>query len=60
MALGGCWYVSFPLEQYNEDVITIASERGLTIIDAQYQGANMQMRNAPILTLKEVKPSPKK
>jgi len=58
--MGGCWYITFPLDQYNEDVMAIASENGLTVIDSVHQGANMQMRNAPILTLKEVKTSPKK
>ena len=60
MSLGGVWFVAFPLDQYNEDVMTIARENGLTVIDSVQQGANLQMRNAPILTLKEVKTSPKK
>lgn len=57
--MGGVWYVNFPLSQYNEDVKAIAVDLGLTIVDAQYQGNNLQMSNAPILTLKE-KVSPKK
>ena len=58
--MGGCWYIIFPLDQYNEDVMAIARENGLTVIDSAHQGSNLQMRNAPILTLKEVKISPKK
>jgi hypothetical protein len=57
---GGVLYVAFPLSQYNEDVRAIAIERGLTIIDAKYQGVNLQMPNPPKLTLKESKPSSKK
>jgi len=51
--LGGCWYIAFPLSQYNEDVKAIAQERGLTIVDKVHQGGNLQMANAPVLTFKE-------
>lgn len=57
--MGGVWYVEFPLSQYNESVAQIALERGLTIVDKYFQGANLQMRDAPILTKKE-KPTTKK
>jgi hypothetical protein len=58
--IGGVFYVAFPLSQYNEDVREIAKERGLTIVDAKYQGVNLQMANPPKLTIKESKPSSKK
>jgi len=51
--MGGCWYLDFPIDQYNENVEQIALDRGLTIIDAKFQGANLQMRDVPILTKKE-------
>ena len=45
------WYVEFPTFQYNEDVKTLAKERGLTIIDAKFDEGD-GVKDPPALTLK--------
>jgi aspartyl-tRNA synthetase len=46
------WYVNFPLFQYEEDVKDLAKKHNLKIIDAKFQGNNLQAKNAPELTIK--------
>lgn len=45
------WYVEFPTFQYNEDVKSLAKERGLTIIDAKFDEGD-GVKDPPELTLK--------
>lgn len=48
------WYVEFPTYQYNEDVKALAREKGLTIIDAQFDDGK-GFKEVPKLTKKKVK-----
>lgn len=48
------WYVEFPTYQYNEDVKALAREKGLTVIDAQFDDGK-GVKDAPKLTKKKVK-----
>lgn len=48
------WYVAFPLWRYNEDVLKIANEKGLQIVDCQNMSDFKQIKNAPKLTIKEI------
>lgn len=45
------WYVEFPTYQYNEDVKALAREKGLTIVDAQFDDGK-GVKDAPELTKK--------
>lgn len=59
------WYVDFPLYQYNEDVKELASVNKLKIIDARFQGIEVQCSNPPKITIKgspevEVETKPKR
>lgn len=51
MSASGIWYVEFPTYQYNEDVLALAKERGLTVIDARFDVGN-GVKDAPVLTKK--------
>ena len=46
------WYVEFPTYQYNEDVKALAREKGLTIIDAQFDDGK-GFKEVPKLTKKK-------
>ena len=46
------WYVEFPTYQYNEDVKALAREKGLVIIDAQFDDGK-GVKDAPKLTKKK-------
>lgn len=48
------WYVEFPTYQYNEDVKELAREKGLTVIDAQFDDGK-GVKDAPKLTKNKVK-----
>ena len=43
------WYVEFPTYQYNEDVKALAREKGLVIIDAQFDDGK-GLKDVPVLT----------
>lgn len=49
------WFVKFPTYQYNEDVVAIAKEKGLKIIDAQFDDGS-GIKDAPALTIKGEEP----
>lgn len=49
------WLVEFPIQQYKEDVVALAYENRLEIVDARfkdgiYEGLVISPTNAPVLT----------
>lgn len=53
------WYVEFPTYQYNEDVKALAREKGLTIVDAQFDDGK-GFKDVPKLTKKKAEKEAKK
>ncbi len=33
------WFVDFPTHQYKEDVVKLAEDKGLSIIDSKFKGS---------------------
>ena len=51
------WYVPHPTHIYNEDIISIAIEAGVSIVDANYsEDRTDEWLDAPKLTLKSDAP----
>jgi len=52
MDANGIWYVKFPTFQYNEDVIALAKDAGLRVLDARFD-ADDGADDVPELTVKD-------
>lgn len=49
------WFVEFPVQQYNEDVVEVARAEGIEIVDAQFKDTidpkmSVSDKDAPKLT----------
>jgi len=51
------WYIEFPTLKYKEDVVTLAKENNLEIVDAKFNGGEVSKgEKFPKLTLKKEEP----
>lgn len=51
------WFVEFPLYQYEQDVVALAQENGLTIVDARFDDGTGVTDAPEIVRIGESKPS---